>query len=115
MLITYLITLLILFFLILIFFQIYLSLYNKNLYEGLENNNDEVIYSDDALILAQKNAGNLLLLKDQIDSCDCKGTNDKITDLSNQINTLQNKLDNLVNDKTEEATNIISDVPTDIN
>ena len=89
-----LIKILIIFFSLLIIYNIYISLTR----EGLENDNNSTDstdsgyqqYNDSPAVLSEKNAANIQILKEEID--DCKDIKDILTDLSNQVQTIQDQL-----------------------
>jgi hypothetical protein len=93
-----LINILILFFTILVIYQIFLAVFEDNLIEGLTNN-DQKKYrpynKNDALILAQQNAGNIIVLKQQIDAL--SGVKNDINDLNTNYAGLQSQVTSLVN------------------
>lgn len=77
--------------LFLIISQIYMEYSKPYLLEGLDNNVTYTEYasnntSQDALILAQQNAGNIEFLKQQVDS---------LLGLQTQVNTLSNEMDTM--------------------
>jgi len=85
-----LINVLIIFFILYIFYQVFLYNINKSpIIEGMGaeeitsyNKNDP----DNAMILAQENAGNIQVIKKQLE---------KLLDLDKQVNTMNNDLDKL--------------------
>jgi len=85
-----LINVLIIFFILYIFYQVFLYNINKSpIIEGMGaeeitsyNKNDP----DNAMILAQENAGNIQVIKKQLE---------KFLDLDKQVNTMNNDLDKL--------------------
>ena len=93
-----LINILILFFTILVIYQIFLAVFEDNLIEGLTNN-DQKKYrpynKNDALILAQQNAGNIIVLKQQIDAL--SGVKNDVNDLNTNYAGLQSQVTSLVN------------------
>lgn len=99
-----LVNILIVFFICLIVYQIFLASKNKlNIIEGLANNYQS--YEDKevnkALILSQKNAGNIEFLKDQIG--DLQHLNQIVTDLSGNVQTLQTQVNGLVQAQQQYA------------
>ena len=95
-----LVNILIIFFLILISYQIILG---NNIIEGLDNNNSYQQYnSQDPLILAQQNAGNIEYLKGRID--DVQGMYKQVQDLSGNYQTLQEQVNGLVTAQQQYAT-----------
>ena len=108
------INMLILFFIILIGYQIILA---NHVVEGLENTNSTTTSStttnntsynpynmnnpDNALILAQQNAGNIDYLKQRIDSV--QGVFQQVQDLSGNVATLQDQVNGLVSAQQDYA------------
>jgi hypothetical protein len=85
---------LIIFFSLLIIYQLYIYI---SVREGLENAiNDNVKYqpynNSDPAILSQQNANNIISLQKDLSNCDCSGTKTQLTNLTNQVNTMQNQL-----------------------
>ena len=95
-----LVNILILFFIFLILYQIFLA---TRIIEGM-NNSDDSNNSDyksydtnnpnNALILAQQNAGNIAYLKKQMDSV--QDINQEVQDLSGNVQTLQTQVNGIV-------------------
>ena len=95
-----LVNILIIFFLILISYQIILG---NNIIEGLDNNNSYQQYNyQDPLILAQQNAGNIEYLKGRID--DVQGMYKQVQDLSGNVIALQEQVNGLVTAQQDYAT-----------
>ena len=86
-----LVKLLILFFIILLIYQIFLA-YIGNTIEGLEN--EYKPYPPNALILAQQNAGNIEFLKKKME--DLTGLNKEVQDISGNVANLTKQVDDLV-------------------
>jgi hypothetical protein len=110
-----LIKFLIIFFIILIIYQLILA---NLIIEGLENkesNNDNYksYDSNDPLILGQQNAGNIEYLKKRMD--DIQGLYQTVQDLSNNYQNLQTQVDDLVLAQKEYTTNMIGEEPPEIN
>ena len=100
-----LVKILILFFAILIIYQITLEYFVDNIIEGLDtyqpyDTNDP----NNALILAQQNAGNIVVLKSEIDVM--KGINQQVQDLSGNVAALQSQVDSLVSAQKDYANNL---------
>jgi TolA-binding protein len=92
-----LINLLILFFSVLIFYQIFLAYLENNIIEGLDNQQYEPYDTNNpnnALILAQQNAGNISFLKEQLD--DLNGLNKEVQDISGNLIALQDQVSQMV-------------------
>ena len=105
-----LVNILIIFFLILISYQIILG---NNIIEGLDNNNSYQQYnSQDPLILAQQNAGNIEYLKGRID--DVQGMYKQVQDLSGNVVALQEQVNGLVTAQQQYATQMTGGSPPDI-
>ena len=108
-----LINILIVFFIILICFQIILA---NHFVEGLENNKSYKSYDtnnpENALILAQQNAGNIEYLKDRIN--DVQGMYKQVQDLSGNVVTLQEQVNGLVTAQQQYATQMTGGTPPEI-
>lgn len=113
-----LVNLLIIFFIILILYQIFLAHFGNSIMEGYENkdNNDYKSYDtnnpDNALILAQQNAGNIQVLKGQLDNM--LGINQQVQDLSGNVVTLQQQVDDLVQAQNDYANDLTGGVEPEI-
>jgi hypothetical protein len=98
-----LINILIVFFLFLIIYQIVLACFGDSIIEGLTKYKP---YGDkDALILGKQNAGNIIVLKSEID--DLTGLKQEFQDLSSNYSGLQSQVNSLVkaqNDYTNQMT-----------
>jgi len=91
-----LIKFLIIFFSLLIIYQIYFSL-SREIFisrEGLENGNSGNYqnYNNSPEVLSYKNAANIQVLQDELNKCNCSNIYTILTDLSGQIQTIQNQL-----------------------
>ena len=93
---------LIVFFIILILYQIVLA---NRIREGIENNQQYKDYDmnnpANALILAQQNAGNISFLKQRLDSF--LGLDKEVQDISGNVVSLQNQVNALVNAQKDYA------------
>ena len=90
-----LINILVLFFSFLIIYQILLAYFGDSVIEGLTNNDSEYKpYGKDPMILAQQNAGNISVLKKQVD--ELSGLNQLFQDLSGNYAGLQSQVNSLV-------------------
>ena len=113
-----LVNLLIIFFIILILYQIFLAHFENSIMEGYENkdNNDYKSYDtnnpDNALILAQQNAGNIEYLKGRIE--DVQGIYKQVQDLSGNVIALQEQVNGLVTAQQQYATQMTGGTPPDI-
>lgn len=96
-----LINILIIFFIVLILYQILLAI---NVVEGFENQYQQYNTNNpnNALILAQQNAGNISYLKERLDSL--QSLNDEVQDISNNLITLQGQVNGLVQAQQEYTT-----------
>ena len=107
------INILILFFIILVGYQLILA---SHIIEGLENNNDFKPYDinnpNNTLILAQQNAGNINYLKNRIDSV--QGLDREVQDLSGNFNTLQGQVNELIMAQKDYSSQMLGDTPPDI-
>jgi hypothetical protein len=108
-----LVNILIVFFIILICYQIILA---NHIVEGLENDNSYQSYDTNnpanALILAQQNAGNIEYLKGRIN--DAQGMFKQVQDLSGNVQTLQDQVNGLVTAQQQYATQMTGGSPPDI-
>jgi hypothetical protein len=93
---------LIFFFAFLIIYQIY-SL-NYTIIEGATTQYQE--YSEDVLILAKQNAGNIKVLKERVDTLN--GLDTKIQQTNDLVKQLQEQVDGLTNAQIASA---MSDIP----
>jgi len=97
-----LVNILILIFIILISYQLILA---NHIIEGLENNDDYKDYNtndpNNALILAQQNAGNISYLKKRMD--DVQGMYQTVQDLSGNYQSLQDQVNSLVSAQQDYA------------
>jgi len=108
-----LVNILIVFFIMLICFQIILA---NHIVEGLETGESYQSYDTNnpanALILAQQNAGNIEYLKGRIQ--DVQGMNKQVQDLSGNVQTLQEQVSGLVTAQQQYATQMTGGVAPDI-
>ena len=107
------INILILFFIILVGYQLILA---SRVIEGLENNDDFKPYDmnnpNNALILSQQNAGNINFLKKRMDTV--LGFNQQVQDLSGNVATLQGQVNDLITAQKEYSSQMLGDTPPDI-
>jgi len=92
-----LINLLILFFILLLVYQIILACIGDSIIEGLENQQYKPYDTNNpnnALILGQQNAGNIAVLKQQLDQLN--GLNNEVQDISGNVIALQEQVSQLV-------------------
>ena len=108
-----LVNVLIVFFIMLICFQIILA---NHLVEGLENGKSYQQYDtnnpENALILAQQNAGNIEYLNGRIQ--DVQGMYKQVQDLSGNVQTLQDQVNGLVTAQQQYATQMTGGSPPQI-
>ena len=84
------------FFILLILYQIFLAFFEVTLIEGLVNQYQPYDTNNpaNALILAQQNAGNIIVLKQQLDGL--MGLNKEVKDLSGNVATLEGQVTQIV-------------------
>ena len=108
-----LVNILIVFFIMLICFQIILA---NHLVEGLETGKTYQPYDTNnpanTLILAQQNAGNIEYLKGRIQ--EAQGVYKQVQDLSGNFQTLQEQVNGLVTTQQQLATQMTGGSPPDI-
>lgn len=108
-----LINILILFFIILVGYQLILA---SHVIEGLENSDEYKPYNtndpNNALILAQQNAGNINFLKSRIDSV--QGLNQQVQDLSGNVSSLQLQVNDLITAQKDYSNQMLGDTPPEI-
>jgi hypothetical protein len=88
--------------------------------EGMDNNtsttNEYKPYNvndpNNALILAQQNAGNIEVLKGRVDNLD--GIKTRVDDMQQNINSMQTQLDGLVQQQADYAQQLAGNTPPDI-
>jgi len=98
-----LIKFLILFFIMLIIYQIFLAIFGENIMEGMEGDTYQN-YGNDPLILAKQNAGNIEYLKGQVTGL--QGIDKKVDDLSKNVDTLNTQVIALVQQQADAAQQI---------
>ena len=92
---------LILFFILLIVYQIFLA-YFVNMVEGLQTYQPyDTNNPANALILAQQNAGNIQVLKEQLDGL--MGLNKEVQDISGNVVALQDQVTGIVQAQQQYA------------
>jgi hypothetical protein len=114
------ITILIIFFIILLGNQLILASTNSySLIEGMDNNPSSTQYSpyntndpNNVLILAQQNAGNIQYLKGRMD--DVSSMKSDITSLQEQVKTLNTQMQGLVKQQASFAQNMAGSTPPTI-
>ena len=89
------INLLIIIFIILIIYQIFLAHFSDTIIEGLENYKEyDTEDPNNVMILAQQNAGNIEVLKQQFDNI--TGLKQQVDDISGNMVNLTKQVDDLV-------------------
>ena len=105
-----LVNILVLFFIILIGYQIILA---NNIIEGLETYQPyDTNNPANALILAQQNAGNIEYIKQRLDSVE--GLDKEVQDISGNVITLQDQVNQLVSAQQQYATQLTGGTPPNI-
>ena len=123
-----LVNILILFFTILVIYQIFLAYFGYGIIEGLTSNktdnnntdnNNNTEYQpyntndpNNALILSQQNAGNINVLHQQMTNLN--GLNQQVQDLSGNVANLQDQVNNLVSAQNQYASQMAPSTPPDI-
>jgi hypothetical protein len=121
------VSLLIIFFIILISYQLILAIWGNNVLEGLENasttttpsvqtyqeyNTNDPNNPNSALILAQQNAGNIEYLKQRVN--DLMGMKQQVTDISLNVVALNDQVAGLVQQQATYAQSIAGGQPVNI-
>jgi len=105
-----LVNILVLFFIVLISYQIILANY---VIEGLENGQTYQQYDtnnpSNALILAQQNAGNIEYIKQRLDSV--QGLAQEVQDISGNLVTLQDQVNGMLTTQQQYATQMTGGTP----
>lgn len=106
-----LVNILISFFIFLILYQIILA---SNMVEGLENQYKEYDKNDpnNALILAQQNAGNIEYLKSRVNGV--QSMFQQVQDLSGNVTSLQSQVNDLVQAQQDYANQMTGGTPPEI-
>ena len=107
-----LVNILIIFFIILIFYQLFLA---SNIVEGLENQytSYDTNNPSNALILAQQNAGNIAYIKERLDSYN--DVYKQVQDLSGNYNILEKQVNDLMTAQQDYANQMTGGVAPEIN
>ena len=105
------VNILIIFFIILIFYQLLLA---SNIVEGLENQYTSYDTNNpaNALILSQQNAGNIAYLKERLDSYN--DVHKQVQDLSGNYDVLEKQVNDLVTAQQDYANQITGGVAPEI-
>ena len=105
-----LVNILVIFFIVLISYQIILA---NNIVEGLDNYQPyDTNNPSNALILAQQNAGNIEYIKQRLDSV--QNLSQEVQDISGNVVTLQNQVNQLVSSQQQYATQMTGGTPPNI-
>jgi hypothetical protein len=106
--------LLIAFFSLLIFYQIFLEYFNETIIEGMDNEYKDYDTNDpnNVMILAQQNAGNIQVLKQQLDSL--LGLDQEVKDISGNVVLLQQQVTDLVQAQQNYASQMMPTSTPDI-
>lgn len=109
------VNILILFFIMLVFYQILLATTSFDTFiEGLENqyNDYDMNNPSNALILAQQNAGNISYIKERLDSYN--DTYQQLQDLSGNYDILEKQVNDLLTAQQDYANQMTGGVAPDI-
>lgn len=106
-----LINILIFFFIFLILYQLFLA---YNIKEGLQNqyNDYDTNNPSNALILAQKNAGNISYLQNKLSKVD--GLYKEVQDISGNVQQLQSQVTQLMQAQQDYTTQMVGNTPPNI-
>ena len=117
-----LIYILIVLFAVLIVYQMFLGKSSHYVIEGLENTSTSATTGtyqpynvndpNNALILAQQNAGNIEVLKGQVDQLSAEQK--KTSTMQQQIDTIQIQVNDLVNQQAQYAQDLAGDTPPEV-
>ena len=118
-----LIYILIILFVFFLGYQAYLEMYPSKTIEGLENelstntNTEEYKAYDlndpnNSLILSQKNAGNIEILKGKIDILE--GVNKKVDNIQRSVDSMQIQIDGLIKQQADYAQELAGSTPPTI-
>jgi predicted PurR-regulated permease PerM len=107
------INILIVFFIILIIYQIFLAHFSNNVIEGLENYKEyDTNDPNNVMILAQQNAGNIEVLRKQFD--DISGIKQEVQDISGNVANLTKQVEDLVKAQEDYLDEKLPDEPPEI-
>ena len=106
--------LLIIFFSLLIFYQLFLEHFTNQLIEGMDNEYQNYNTNDpnNVMILAQQNAGNIQVLKQQLDTL--LSLDQEVKDISGNVVLLQQQVNDLVQAQQNYATQMTPTSTPDI-
>jgi TolA-binding protein len=107
---------LIIFFIFIVLYQLFLAHFNDNIIEGLTNNTQYQPYDtnnpNNALILAQQNAGNINYLNQKFS--EISNLQSEVQDLSGNVANLQTQVNGIVQAQQQYATNMAPSSPPNI-
>lgn len=107
------INILIVFFIILIIYQIFLAHFSNNIIEGLENYKEyDTNDPNNVMILAQQNAGNIEVLRKQFDNI--SGLKQEVQDISGNVANLTKQVEDLVKAQEDYLDEKLPDEPPEI-
>jgi len=108
------ISILILIFILLIFYEIFINIYKPTVIEGLDTYTDYSSgdTSTNAMILAQQNAGNIAYLKQQVD--DLLTLKTTVNDLTDEVSTMTTQISDLAQQQADYATSLVGDSTIDV-
>jgi len=103
-----LVNILVVFFIILLFYQTFIHVFR----EGLDNPEYKPYDPDNALILAQQNAGNIEFLKQKI--AILENMQKEVNDLSLNLITVNEQIQGLIEQQQQAATQLVGSTPLTI-
>ena len=109
---------LIIFFIMLIFYQLYTHVFARNLIEGLVTNEDltyqpyDTNNPNNALILGQQNAGNIEYLKQRVSKLE--SMQKEVNDISLNLISANQQIQGLVQQQQAAATQLVGDKPMQV-
>ena len=107
------INILIVFFIILIIYQIFLAHFSNNVIEGLENYKEyDTDDPNNVMILAQQNAGNIEVLRKQFDNI--SGLKQEVQDISGNVANLTTQVEDLVKAQEDYLAEKLPEEPPEI-
>lgn len=107
-----LVNILVVFFIILLFYQTYIHVFIRGFKEGLDNPEYKPYDTNDpnnALILAQQNAGNIEFLKQKI--AVLENMQKEVNDLSLNLITVNEQIQGLIEQQQQAATQLVGTTP----
>ena len=107
------INILIVYFIILIIYQIFLAHFSNNVIEGLENYKEyDTNDPNNVMILAQQNAGNIEVLRKQFDNI--SGLKQEVQDISGNVANLTTQVEDLVKAQEDYLAEKLPEEPPEI-